>query len=82
MAISASILDPFIQALVPLRASSYLAGMFALFISAHSVLITHIGVSLILVLYDWLLTLKDEIELIVPTPWTVVKVLYTIVRPQ
>jgi Family of unknown function (DUF6533) len=40
------------------------------------------GASLILVLYDWLLTLGDEVELIIPTPWTVVKVLHTMVRSE
>jgi len=40
------------------------------------------GASLILVLYDWSLTLGDEVELVIPTPWTVVKVLYTIVRSE
>jgi hypothetical protein len=29
-----------------------------------------------------LLTLGDEVELIIPAPWTVVKVLYTIVRSE
>ncbi|KIM33038.1 hypothetical protein M408DRAFT_191120 [Serendipita vermifera MAFF 305830] len=63
MAISADLIKPFIDALVPLQASRYLA-----------------VASLILVLYDWLLTLDDEVELIIPTPWTTVKVLYTIIR--
>ncbi|KAG8854777.1 hypothetical protein FRB91_003068 [Serendipita sp. 411] len=51
------------KALVPLKASTYLA-----------------GASLVLVLYDWLLTLDDEIALVVPTPRSVVKVLYYLIR--
>lgn len=37
---------------------------------------------LLIVLYDWILTLRDEIALIVPTRWTVVKALYLVVSPS
>lgn len=80
MAISPEILKPFISALSALQATGYLAGESRMTILTTARLILHTGASLILVLYDWLLTLKDEVELIVPTPWTVVKVLYCIVR--
>ena len=35
--------------------------------------------SLVTVLYDWLLTLGDEVELIYPAPWSIVKFLYIFV---
>ncbi|KAG8831680.1 hypothetical protein FRC17_002770 [Serendipita sp. 399] len=38
------------------------------------------GASLVLVMYDWFLTLDDEITLVVPTPRSVVKTLYYIIR--
>lgn len=38
------------------------------------------GALLVIVLYDWLLTLEEEVHLILPTNWTIVKTLYFVIR--
>ncbi|CCA69792.1 hypothetical protein PIIN_03732 [Serendipita indica DSM 11827] len=36
--------------------------------------------SLVTVLYDWLLTLDDEVELVYPAPWSIVKLIHIFIR--